>query len=187
MILPIISFGNSVLRVKCLNISENYPDLDDLLSNMWETMYASRGVGLAAPQINKKIRLFIIDTHPFYEDEDEKIEGDPVKKVFINAKIIEEEGTSWIFNEGCLSIPDIREDVNRKPKITIEYYDENFKKHIDIYSGLTARVIQHEYDHIEGVLFIDKISPLRKRMIKGRLNDIRNGKVNVNYLMRFPK
>lgn len=186
MILPIISFGNSVLRTKCKNISKDYKDLDDLLSNMWETMYASRGVGLAAPQINNPIRVFIIDTQPFYDDEEEKIEGNPLKKVFINAKIINEEGDSWLFNEGCLSIPDIREDISRKSTIKIEYFDENFNKHIDTYDGLTARVIQHEYDHIEGVLFIDKISPLRKRMIKGRLNDISKGKVRVNYLMRFP-
>ena len=186
MIYPIVSFGNPILRIKCKNISNNFDDLQSLLSNMWETMYDAKGVGLAAPQINKSIRLFIIDTHPFFED-DNPIEGFPLKKVFINARILNEEGESWLFNEGCLSIPDVREDVNRKPKITIEYYDENFNKHIDTYSGLTARVIQHEYDHIEGVLFIDKISTLRKRMIKGKLKDITNGKVKVNYLMRFPK
>lgn len=186
MIYPIVSFGNPILRIKCKNISNNFDDLQSLLSNMWETMYDAKGVGLAAPQINKSIRVFIIDTHPFFED-DNSIEGFPLKKVFINAKILNEEGESWLFNEGCLSIPDVREDVNRKPKITIEYYDENFNKHIDTFSGLTARVIQHEYDHIEGVLFIDKISTLRKRMIKGKLKDITNGKVKVNYLMRFPK
>ena len=186
MIYPIVSFGNPILRIKCKNISNNFDDLQSLLSNMWETMYDSNGVGLAAPQINKSIRVFIIDTNPFFQD-DNTIDELPLKKVFINAKILNEEGETWLFNEGCLSIPDVREDISRKPKITIEYYDENFNKHIDTYSGLTARVIQHEYDHIEGVLFIDKISALRKRMIKGRLKDIANGKIKVNYLMRFPK
>ena len=185
MILPITAFGASVLRKQCVNITADYPNLDSLLVNMWETMYAASGVGLAAPQINKAIRLFLIDTTPFLDNEGEGLEEKVVKKVFINANIIEEKGVDWVFNEGCLSIPEIREDVVRKPSITIEYFDECFKKHIDVFDGVTARVIQHEYDHINGVLFTDKISALRKRMIKGKLMDIRKGKVSVNYKMRF--
>jgi len=153
---------------------------------MWETMYEAHGVGLAAPQINKGIRLFLIDTTPFIDDEEETEEV-IVKKVFINAIIIEETGEDRDFNEGCLSIPDVREDVSRKSTITIEYMDENFKKHTDTYDGITARIIQHEYDHIDGILFIDKISALRKRMIKGKLIDISKGKVNVSYKMRFAR
>ena len=184
MILPIVAFGNPILRGKCQNISADYPDLIDLLSNMWETMYQANGVGLAAPQINKSIRLFLIDTTPFKDDEE--ISNDQiVKKVFINPILIEESGEKWSFNEGCLSIPDIREDVIRNSTITISYFDENFKKHTDVFDGLVARVIQHEYDHINGVLFVDKISPLRKRMIKGKLKDITKGNVKVSYKMRF--
>ena len=184
MILPIVAFGNPILRSKCQNISADYPDLIDLLSNMWETMYQANGVGLAAPQINKSIRLFLIDTTPF-NDDDEISNDQIVKKVFINPILIEESGEKWSFNEGCLSIPDIREDVIRNSTITISYFDENFKKHTDVFDGLVARVIQHEYDHINGVLFVDKISPLRKRMIKGKLKDITKGNVKVSYKMKF--
>ena len=187
MILPITAFGSPLLRKQCVNITADYPSLDSLLVNMWETMYAASGVGLAAPQINKAIRLFLIDTTPFLDDKEEGLEEQVVRKVFINANIIEEKGEEWVFNEGCLSIPEIREDIIRKPSITIEYFDEYFKKHIDVFDGLTARVIQHEYDHINGILFTDKISALRKRMIKGKLMDIRKGKVSVNYKMRFFK
>ena len=186
MILPIIAFGAPILRKQCVNITADYPDLDYLLANMWETMYAASGVGLAAPQINKAISLFMIDTKPFLDD-DEDSEEQVVKKVFINANIIEEKGVDWTFNEGCLSIPEIREDIIRKPSITIEYFDEFFNKHTDVFDGLTARVIQHEYDHVNGILFTDKISPLRKRMVKGKLIDIKKGKVSVNYKMRFFK
>ena len=186
MILPIVAFGAPILRKKCVDITPEYPELETLLANMWETMYEASGVGLAAPQINKAIRLFLIDTSPFVEDEEETEEV-IVKKTFINARIIEEKGEEWDFNEGCLSIPDVREDVSRKSTITIEYFDENFKKHTDIYNGLTARVIQHEYDHVDGILFIDKISALRKRMIKGKLMDISKGKVNAAYKMRFAR
>jgi peptide deformylase len=184
MILPIIAFGAQILRKKCENITADYPELDLLLVNMWETMYEASGIGLAAPQVNKAIRLFLIDTTPFIDD-DEESEEEVVKKVFINARVIEETGDKWIFNEGCLSIPDLREDIIRRSSITIEYFDENFKKHTDIFDGLTARVIQHEYDHINGVLFIDKVSPLRKRMIKGKLIDISKGMVSTSYKMRF--
>jgi len=186
MILPIVAFGAPILRKKCVDITPEYPELETLLANMWETMYEASGVGLAAPQINKAIRLFLIDTSPFVEDEEETEEV-IVKKTFINARIIEEKGEEWDFNEGCLSIPDVREDVSRKSTVTIEYMDENFKKHTDTYDGLTARVIQHEYDHVDGILFIDKISALRKRMIKGKLMDISKGKVNAAYKMRFAR
>ena len=184
MILPIVAFGAPILRKKCINITAEYAELDVLLLNMWETMYAASGVGLAAPQINKAIRLFLIDTTPFIDDEKE-LQVQVVKKVFINPRIIEEKGEEWDFNEGCLSIPEIREDITRKSSITIEYFDENFKKYTDIFDGLTARVIQHEYDHINGVLFTDKISPLRKRMIKRKLIDISKGMVRTNYKMSF--
>lgn len=186
MILPIVGFGASILRNKCKDISSDYPDLDDLLSNMWETMYEASGVGLAAPQVNKGIRLFVIDTASFSDDNDESDEI-TVKKAFINPRIIKENGDDWNFNEGCLSIPDIREFVTRKSSITITYLDENFKKNTDVFDGLSARVIQHEYDHINGVLFTDRISPLRKNMIKGKLSDISKGSVRVSYKMRFLK
>ena len=190
MILPIIAFGDSVLKKKATDISQDYQNLDELIANMFETMYNAFGVGLAAPQIGLPIRLFLVDTTPFAEDEDltkeeqEALNG--FKRVFINATITNEEGYEWAFNEGCLSIPDVREDVFRKPKITIEYLDENFKPHTEIFDGLIARVIQHEYDHIEGVLFTDKLSSLKKRLIKGRLSNISKGKINVDYKMRFP-
>ena len=184
MILPIVAFGAPILRKKCTDITPEYPELEALLANMWETMYEACGVGLAAPQINKGIRLFLIDTTPFVEDEEETEEV-IVKQAFINARIIEEIGEEWDFNEGCLSIPDVREDVSRKSTITIEYMDENFEKHTATYDGLTARVIQHEYDHIDGILFTDKLTALRKRMIKGKLLDISKGKVNATYKMRF--
>ncbi len=185
MILPIVAFGAPILRENCKDITSQYPYLNDLVANMWETMYNANGVGLAAPQINKAIKLFIVDTTPFIDEEGDELQLQPVKKVFINARIIEEKGEEWDFNEGCLSIPEIREDITRKSSITIKYFDKNFKKHIDIFDGLTARVIQHEYDHVNGVLFTDKISPLRKRMIKGKLIDISKGKISTNYRMKF--
>ena len=183
MVLPIFAFGSPVLRTKCKDISKDFQKLDYLIENMWETMYKASGVGLAAPQINQPIRLFLIDTNPFIEEAEE---DNAIKKVFINATILNEEGESWMFNEGCLSIPDIREDIKRKSIITIQYQDENFDWHTDTYDGLTARVIQHEYDHIEGILFTDKISPLRKRMIKRRLENISKGNIDVSYRMQFP-
>ena len=190
MILPIVAYGDPVLKKKGLDIIKEYPKLDILLDNMFETMYNAFGVGLAAPQIGLPIRLFLVDTSPFSEDEDlseeKQNELKNFRRVFINAKIIKEEGDEWAFNEGCLSIPDVREDVFRKPKITIEYVDENFKKHTEVFDGLIARVIQHEYDHIEGVLFTDKLSSLKKRLIKGKLSNISKGKINIDYRMRFP-
>lgn len=190
MILPIVAYGDPVLRKTAVDIDKNYPNLEQLLVDMQETMINAQGVGLAAPQIGKAIRLFIVDTSPFGNDE-ELTEAERnflanFKKVFINAQILKEEGDEWAFNEGCLSIPDIREDVFRPEKITIEYFDENFNKHTDVLDGLAARVVQHEYDHIEGILFTDKISSLKKRLIKKRLENISKGKINPDYRMRFP-
>ena len=182
MVLPIIAYGAKVLRNACVDIDSSFNELDILLDNMFETMYAASGVGLAAPQINKSLRLFIIDTSPFKDEES----PDHIicKKVFINPRVLSSSGDSWAFNEGCLSIPDVREDVNRLSNINVEYYDEKFNKITESFSGLNARVILHEYDHIEGILFIDKITPLRKRMIKGKLFDISNGKFNSQYNIR---
>jgi peptide deformylase len=189
MILPIIAYGDPVLRKMGIDIDKEYPNLDELIENMKETMINARGVGLAAPQIGKAIRLFIVDTSPFGDDEDlDEKERDYLgsfKKVFINAKILKEEGDEWAFNEGCLSIPNITEDVFRQEKITLEYYDENFEKHIEVIDGMAARVIQHEYDHIEGVLFIDKIASLTKRLIKKKLENISKGLVSTDYKMKF--
>ncbi|WP_372800867.1 peptide deformylase [Lutibacter sp.] len=190
MILPIIAYGDPVLRKVGVNIDKDYPNLTELIENMKETMVNARGIGLAAPQIGKAIRLFIVDTSPFEKDEDldekEREFLSTFKKVFINAKIVKEEGDEWAFNEGCLSIPDINEDVFRQEKITIEYLDENFEPHIEVIDGLAARVVQHEYDHIEGILFTDKISSLKKRLIKKKLENISKGKVNAEYRMKFP-
>lgn len=190
MILPIVAYGDPVLRKVGKEIDAEYPNLEGLLENMFETMYNAQGVGLAAPQIGLPIRLFIIDATPFAEDEDLQPEEQELlkdfKKVFINAKVLEEDGDSWNFNEGCLSIPDIREDVSRQEKVRLEYFDENFVRHEEEFTGLAARVIQHEYDHIEGVLFTDKLSSLRKRLLKGKLANISKGKVRADYKMRFP-
>jgi len=191
MILPVIAYGDPVLRKHAKNIDKDYPNLDDLIKNMRETMLNSYGVGLAAPQIGKAIRLFIIDTAPFAENDDlseeEKKDLLGFNRVFINAKITKEEGKLWVFNEGCLSVPGVNEDVSRKPVITIEYVDENFNKKTEILKGLQARVVQHEYDHIEGVIFTDRLSPFKKRLIKRKLDNISKGKINVDYRMRFPK
>ncbi|MBG6132331.1 peptide deformylase [Aquimarina sp. EL_43] len=190
MILPIVAYGDPVLKKKGKEITKDYPKLSELLDNMFETMYNAHGVGLAAPQIGLPIRLFIVDAEPFSEDEElSKEEADRLKnfkKVFINATILEETGEEWAFAEGCLSIPEIREDVFRNETIKIHYFDENFVEHTETYGGLAARVIQHEYDHIEGVLFTDKLSSLKKRLIKGKLANISKGKINSEYRMRFP-
>jgi peptide deformylase len=189
MILPIVAFGDPVLKKVAAEITPGYPGLDELLANMFDTMYNAKGVGLAAPQVGKSVRLFIVDAKPFSEDAETEEEAALAnfRKIFINAKIEKEEGTEWKFNEGCLSIPKIREDVWRKPKIRIRYMDENFKERVETYEGVAARIIQHEYDHIDGKLFTDRISPLRKRLIQGKLNDITRGKVDVDYKMKFPK
>ena len=190
MVLPIVVYGDPVLRKKCVDIEKSHENLPALIQNMYETMYEANGVGLAAPQVGKAIRLFVIDASPFAEvDEDEEPEFtaeemkqmDGFKKTFINAVITNEDGEEWKFNEGCLSIPKIREDVLRKPDLTIEYYDEHFKKHKETYNGVIARVIQHEYDHIEGILFTDKISPFKRKMISGKLADISKGKFRADY------
>ena len=190
MILPIVAYGSSVLKKRGKEISEDYPELKTLIENMWETMYAAHGVGLAAPQIGLSIRLFLVDAAPFSEDEELAPEEaaflKTFKKVFINPEIVEETGESWNFNEGCLSIPDVREDVSRKEHVLLRYYDEYFKAHEIRLSGMAARVVQHEYDHIDGVLFTDHISPLKKRLIKARLTTISTGKINSDYPMKFP-
>ena len=189
MILPIYGYGEPVLRKVGLDISADYPNLQELILNMYDTMYNAYGVGLAAPQVGLAIRLFVIDTEPFSDSEDlTKVEQNQLKgfkQTFINAKIIKEEGEEWGFNEGCLSIPDVREDVYRKEKITIEYFDENFNKKTEVYDGLIARVIQHEYDHIEGILFTDKIAMLKKTLIKKKLQNIMDGKARPDYRMKF--
>lgn len=190
MILPILAYGDPILRKMGKEIPKEYPKLEALLENMFETMYAAKGIGLAAPQIGLPIRLFIVDATPFEDDEEyteeERKFFSTFRQVFINAKMIDETGNEWAFNEGCLSIPDIREDVFRNGDITIEFYDENFKKYTKNYNGIVARIIQHEYDHIEGVMFTDKLSPLKKRIIKGKLANISKGKIDIDYRMRFP-
>jgi peptide deformylase len=184
MKLPIIAYGDPILRKKATAIEPHeYPNIKQLVDDMYETMYAARGVGLAAPQIGLCMRLFVVDATPFDDDEPELKD---FKKTFINAVIIEEDGEQWAFNEGCLSIPDIREDVYRKPVIRISYYDEEWKHHEASFKGMAARIIQHEYDHIEGKLFTDKLSPLRKRLIEKKLNEISKGIVDVDYKMKFP-
>lgn len=189
MILPIYGYGEAVLRKMGEEITPEYPNLKELIANMYDTMYNAYGVGLAAPQVGVAIRLFVIDAEPFSESEDLTKEEAAMlkgfKKTFINAKITKEEGEEWGFNEGCLSIPDVREDVYRKEKITITYQDENFETKTEVYDGLIARVIQHEYDHIEGILFTDKISSLKKTLIKKKLQNIMDGKSRPDYKMKF--
>ncbi|MDF2386545.1 peptide deformylase [Nostoc ellipsosporum NOK] len=191
MILSIVAYGHPVLRKVASDISADYPGLEKLIEDMWETMYASNGVGLAAPQINRDIRLFVVDTAQMFDgmDEDEKAEypGDSgLKAVFINAHIVELGGEKWSYNEGCLSIPKIREDVSREESVTLDYVDEKFQPQQKTFTGLTARVILHEYDHIDGKLFIDHLSPLKRKLMKGKLTDISKGKIRVDYKMTFP-
>lgn len=190
MIYPIVAYGDPVLRKMAEEITADYPKLKELIADMYETMYAASGIGLAAPQIGLPIRLFIVDATPFDDDEELTQEEQEYlarfKRVFINASIVEETGNEWAFNEGCLSIPEVREDVFRKETITLDYFDENFVKHTETISGIAARIIQHEYDHIEGVLFTDKLSPLKKRLIKSKLASISKGNVKIDYRMRFP-
>jgi len=190
MILPIVAYGDPVLRKVGKDIEKDYPNLDDLIINMEETMKNAQGVGLAAPQVGRSIRLFLIDAAPFSENEElDKEERDflkDFKRTFINARIVEEEGDEWAFNEGCLSIPNINEDVYRNETITVKYVDETFEEKQEVLSGLAARIFQHEYDHIEGVLFTDHLSTLKKRLLKKKLENISKGKVDVSYRMRFP-
>ena len=194
MILPIVAYGHPVLREVASDITPDYPGLDKLIEDMWETMYGSNGVGLAAPQINKPIRLFVIDSAQIFNnmDEEEKAENEypdapGVKQVFINAHIVEEAGEDWPYNEGCLSIPKIREDVYRAEEVTIEFMDEKFEKHTKTFDGITGRIILHEYDHIEGKLFIDHLPPLKRKLLKRKLEDISKGKIRVDYRMSFSR
>jgi peptide deformylase len=192
MILPIVAYGSPILKKEAEEIDKDYPDLDQLIADMFETMYEASGVGLAAPQVDRSIRLFIVDASPFTEVEEGQ-EPDPMaaglenfKKVFINPIIEEESGEEWGFAEGCLSIPKIREEVMRKPKIRITYYDAEWNFHDEEYDGYAARIIQHEYDHIEGILFTDHLSPLKRRILKKKLTNISKGDVEASYRMKFP-
>ncbi|MBA2744667.1 MAG: peptide deformylase [Flavisolibacter sp.] len=194
MILPIVAYGHPVLRKRALDIEKDYPELQKLMDSMWETMYASNGVGLAAPQIGKDIRLFVVDSAQIFtnmDDEDRAETNYPdapgVRQVFINAHIVEEIGDDWLYNEGCLSIPKIREDIYRAEEVRLEYFDEHFIKQTQTFHGVTGRIILHEYDHIEGKLFIDHITPLKRKLMKRKLEDISKGKVKVDYKMSFPK
>jgi len=192
MILPIVAYGHPVLRKVSEDITPDYPHLQQFIANMWETMYGSSGVGLAAPQVNKAIRLFVVDSEQIINnlEDDEKAEypGDNgVKQVFINAHIVDAEGNEWPYNEGCLSIPKIREDVYRPETIRLRYVDEHFQPHERTFHGITARVIFHEYDHLDGKLFIDYLKPLKRRMLKGKLEDISKGKISTDYKMIFHK
>jgi peptide deformylase len=192
MILPIVAYGSPVLRKVSADITPDYPGLEKLLEDMWETMYNSNGVGLAAPQINKDIRLFVMDSEQIFENEEEDddlnyVDRPGFKGVFINAHIKELGGDEWSYNEGCLSIPKIREDIMRKESVTLEYVDEHFVPHLKTFHGLTARIILHEYDHIDGKLFIDYIKPLKRTLMKRKLDDISKGKIKVDYRMVFPK
>lgn len=193
MILPIVAYGAPILRKVTTDIEADYPGLQELIINMWETMYASNGVGLAAPQVNRDIRLFVMDSLQIFAnmdeegEEEEKYPGDEgIKQVFINPHIVEMNGEEWPYNEGCLSIPKIREDVKRPQTVTIEYFTELFEFKTETFTGITARVIQHEYDHLEGKLFIDYLPPLKKKLLKGKLMDISKGKVKTDYRMVFP-
>ena len=194
MILPIVAYGHPVLRKVAHDIPAEYPGLEKLIEDMWETMYNSNGVGLAAPQIGKDIRLFVMDSAQIFNNMDEKDKEEDnypdapgIKQVFINAHIVEELGDDWAYNEGCLSIPKIREDVYRAEEVTISYLDQNFHKHTKTFNGVTGRIILHEYDHIDGKLFIDHISPLKRKLLKRKLDDISKGKIKVDYKMSFVK
>ena len=196
MILPIVVYGDPLLRKVGEEIDKHYEGLEQLVKDMFETMYKAKGIGLAAPQVGRSIRLFIVDLEPFAKDDDEdtadyspakKAALKDFKKVFINARMLNEEGEEWKFNEGCLSIPKLLEDVMRKPEIEIEYYDLKFKKHVEKYDGVAARVIQHEYDHIDGKLFIDKISPFKRKLLAGKLKDISSGKTTADYKTKVYK
>jgi peptide deformylase len=190
MILPIVAYGAQVLRTKGKEIGADFPQLDKLIEDMWETMYESSGVGLAAPQVNKPIRLFVVDSTQIFnnleDDEQGKYPDAPgLKEVFINARILQLNGEPWPYNEGCLSIPKIREEILRNEEVTLEYDDAQFQHHTKTFNGLTARVILHEYDHIEGKLFIDYLKPLKRKLLKGKLDDISKGKISVDYKMSF--
>jgi peptide deformylase len=195
MILPIVAYGDPVLKKEAEEITTDYTDLKQLIADMFETMYAAQGVGLAAPQIGRSIRLFVVDGSPFADEDEEEEENEPdpraegietFKRVFINPIIEEEMGEEWGFHEGCLSIPKIREEVFRKEEIRISYYDENWNLHEEHLKGYAARIVQHEYDHIEGVLFTDHLNPLKRKLLTKRLHNISKGDVKVDYRMKFP-
>ncbi len=181
MIYPVTVFGDPILRKKAESVTSDFQDLKGFIENMFDTMYNSDGVGLAAPQVGKAIRIFVIDS--MIDDEDE-LPG--IKKVFINPEIVEKSGDEWLMNEGCLSLPEIREDVLRPETVKIKYFDEEFNEHTETYSGFTSRVIQHEYDHLEGVMFVDYLNPLRKRILKSKLSAISKGKVIPKYRIKVP-
>jgi peptide deformylase len=192
MILPIVAYGHPILRKVAVDISPDYPELNKLIDDMWETLHHSNGVGIAAPQVNRDIRLFLVDSTQVFEnmdeDEEHKYPDEPgIRQVFINAHISALDGNEWSYNEGCLSIPKIREDVSRAEEVTLEYVDENFQPFVNTFNGITARIILHEYDHIEGKLFIDHIKPLKRKLLKGKLDDISKGKIKVDYRMMFVK
>lgn len=193
MILPIVAYGAPILRTISKEITPDYPDLAKFIADMWETMYASNGVGLAAPQVNRDVRIFVVDSAQLFANKDEEEDrenypDDPgIKQVFINATIEAVNGVEWVYNEGCLSIPRIREDISRNEEVTITYYDEQFQQRTDTFNGLTARIVLHEYDHIEGKLFIDYLKPLKRKLMRGKLEDISRGKVKVDYKMSFVK
>ncbi|MDB5195794.1 MAG: peptide deformylase [Flaviaesturariibacter sp.] len=194
MILPIVAYGHPVLRKVAQDIDADYPGLEKLIADMWETMYGSSGVGLAAPQVNKDIRLFVMDSEQIFankeeddEDEDDYPDAPGIKQVFINAHIVEEAGEDWAYNEGCLSIPKVREDVYRAEEVTLRYKDENFVEHTKTFNGITGRIILHEYDHIDGKLFIDHLSPLKRKLLKRKLDGISRGEIRTDYKMLFPK
>lgn len=185
MILPIVAFGDPVLKQEATDITKDYPELSTLVDNMYETMYNASGVGLAAPQVGLPIRLFVVDTVQLEDDDDDPaFKG--MKQVFINATLLKEEGKAWPYEEGCLSIPGIRENVMRQPHIEIEYLDEHFQYHRSTFNGINARVIQHEYDHVDGILFVDHLKPLKKRLLKRKLQLISKGDIQVSYKMKFP-
>jgi peptide deformylase len=192
MILPIVAYGTPILRQDSKEIAPDYPDLAKLIEDMWETMYSSNGVGLAAPQVNRDIRLFIIDSRQVFEnleenEKDKYPDGPGIKQVFINAHVVAVDGEEWSYNEGCLSIPKIREDIFRNEEVTLDFLDENFESHTVTYNGISARIILHEYDHIEGKLFIDYLKPLKRKLLKSKLDDITRGKISVDYKMSFPR
>lgn len=187
MKLPIYAYGHPILRKETEEIDENYPELAQLIEDMFETMYHTKGMGLAAPQIGKNIRLFLVDTEQLDTEEREEEASEFIKEVFINPIILDESGKKWEYEEGCLSIPDIRGNVARQPKVRIEYYDANFELQDKIFDGITARVIQHEYDHLEGVLFVDLLKPIKKRFVQKRLSKIKEGKIDSEYKLVFAK
>ena len=192
MILPIVAYGNPVLKKVAKDIGPDYPGLKELIANMWETMYNGRGVGLAAPQVGLDIRLFLVDSEQLVKEDEEEEEDEKqyritkgIKRVFINAHIVNETGDPWLYEEGCLSIPEIRVKISRNETVKMKYMDENFVEHTDEFSEMNARIIQHEYDHIEGILLTDHMTPLKRSLIRAKLDNISKGKIDVKYKMKF--